>query len=103
MTKADCCDLRETKWRSARTCFFRRHRIPTWLAFGLTRYLLDNGMAATLSWTLDQRPRRNIGKSLAPFTLEFASETCGIPIETAEANCHDDRWAKSVCILWAMV
>ena len=41
-------------------------------------------------------------KSLEPFTLEFASRTCGLPVETIKQVAHTIADAKRVCILWAM-
>jgi len=41
-------------------------------------------------------------KSLEPFTLEMASERCGIPQETIIKVAHMIAEANGVCILWAM-
>jgi formate dehydrogenase major subunit len=41
-------------------------------------------------------------KSLAPFTMEFASQTCGLPIETLKKVAGLIAEAEGVCILWAM-
>jgi formate dehydrogenase major subunit len=41
-------------------------------------------------------------KSLEPFTMEMASQRCGLPIETLTKVAHMIAEAKSVCILWAM-
>jgi formate dehydrogenase major subunit len=40
-------------------------------------------------------------KSLEPLALEFASERCGLPVETFDEN-HMIAQAGRVCILWAM-
>ena len=41
-------------------------------------------------------------KSLEPFTLEFASERCGLPVDTLKKVAHMIAEAERVCILWAM-
>jgi formate dehydrogenase major subunit len=41
-------------------------------------------------------------QSLEPFTLEFASKTCNLPVETLKRVAHMIVEAKSVCVLWAM-
>ena len=41
-------------------------------------------------------------KSLEPFTLEMASERCGLPVETLTKVAHMIAEADGVCILWAM-
>ncbi|MCU1338594.1 MAG: putative formate dehydrogenase [Bryobacterales bacterium] len=96
-------DLREHEMARRADLFFR----PTpgtdlaWLS-AVTRYLLDNDMAATSflqEWTTGLEEYR---KSLEPFTLEFASETCGLSIETLKQIATMIAEAKSVCALWAM-
>src|SRR5580658_4200 len=72
-----------------------------WLS-AVSRYLLENGMADTaflekwVNWGEDYR------KSLEPFTLEFASRTCGLSVETLKKLAHMIGEAKSMCALWAM-
>jgi formate dehydrogenase major subunit len=72
-----------------------------WLS-AVSRYLLENGMANTaflekwVNWSEDYT------KSLEPFTLEFASRTCGLSIETLTKLAHMIGEAKSMCALWAM-
>src|SRR5207245_1040188 len=63
---------------------------------------LDNGLAHEAflkEWVNDLDAYR---KSLEPFTLEFASRTCGIPIETLKQVAHTIAEAERVSILWAM-
>ena len=72
-----------------------------WLS-AITRYIFENGLAKKdflLEWVngLDEYIR-----SLVPFTLEMASERCGIPVATIKQVAHMIVEAKSVCILWAM-
>jgi formate dehydrogenase major subunit len=72
-----------------------------WLS-AVTRYLLENGLADSEflnQWVngLDQ-----YRKSLEAFTLEFASQTCGLPVETMKRVAHMIAEAEGVCALWAM-
>ena len=72
-----------------------------WLS-AVSRYILDQGLAHTAflnQWTHGLDEYR---KSLAPFTLEFASEICGIPIDTLKQAARMIVEAQRVCILWAM-
>ena len=96
-------DLRENEM--ARRADLHLHARPgtdlAWLC-ALSRYLLDNNLADRRflnQWTVGQEEYR---KSLEPFTLEFASATTGISVETLERAAHMIADAKSVCILWAM-
>jgi formate dehydrogenase major subunit len=96
-------DIREHEM--ARRADIHLHPRPNtdlvWLS-AVSRYLLDQGLAKTefltqwVNWLEEYR------KSLEPFTLEFASETCGIPIDTLKRVAHVIAEAKSMCILWAM-
>ena len=72
-----------------------------WLS-AVTRYLFDNGLAKTEfleQWVNGLDAYR---KSLEPFTLEMASERCGLPIETLRTVAHTIAAADRMCILWAM-
>jgi len=72
-----------------------------WLS-AICRYLLDNGLAAAAfldQWVNNLEEYR---KSLEPFTLEFASRTCGLSVETLKQIAHIIADAERVCILWAM-
>jgi formate dehydrogenase major subunit len=96
-------DLRENEM--ARRADLYLHPRPStdlvWLS-AVTRYLLDNGMADTEfldKWVNNLDEYR---KSLEPFTLEFASRTTGLPVETLEKVAHMIAGAERVCILWAM-
>lgn len=96
-------DLREHEM-ARRADIFLHTRPGTdlvWLS-ALSRYLLDNGLAATDflgRWVNNLDEYR---KSLEPFTLEFASETCGLPVEMLEQVARTIASSKRVCILWAM-
>ena len=72
-----------------------------WLC-AVTRYILDNGLEKKEflgQWVngLDEYK-----KSLEPFTMEFASQTCGLPVETLKQMAHMIVEASGVCVLWAM-
>ncbi len=72
-----------------------------WLS-AVTKYLLDNGLAKTeflKTWVNGLEEYR---KSLAPFTMEFASERCQLPVETLKAVAHEIAKSTATCILWAM-
>src|SRR6266849_2277363 len=96
-------DLREHEM-ARRADVFLHPRPSTdlvWLS-AVSRYLLDNGLAHTAfldQWVdgLDE-----YRKTLEPFTLEFASRTCGMPIETLKQVAHTIAEAERVSILWAM-
>ncbi|HMJ24208.1 MAG TPA: formate dehydrogenase subunit alpha [Pyrinomonadaceae bacterium] len=72
-----------------------------WLS-SVTRFLIDNGLAKTDfidKWVNGFDEYR---KSLEPFTLEFAAERCGLPIELLKKVAHMITEAERVCALWAM-
>jgi len=96
-------DLREHEM-ARRADVFLHPRPATdlvWLS-AVNRYLLDNGLANTAF--LDQwvNGLDEYRKTLEPFTLEFASRTCGIPIETLKQVAHTIAESERVSILWAM-
>ena len=96
-------DLRENEMARRADIFL--HPKPgtdlVWLS-AITCYILENGMAKTSF--LDQwvNGLEAYQKSLAPFTMEFASQTCGLPIETLKKVAGLIAEAEGVCILWAM-
>ena len=96
-------DLRENEM-ARRADVFLHPRPGTdliWLS-AVTRYLIDNGLAKTDfvdKWVNGFDEYR---QSLEPFTLEFAAERCGLPIETLKTVAHMIAEAERVCILWAM-
>ncbi len=96
-------DLREHEMARRADVFL--HARPgtdlVWLS-AITRYILDQGLADTeflRRWTNGLEDYR---KSLEPFTLEFAAETCGVPVDTLERVARMIAEAEGVCILWAM-
>src|ERR1700678_2799045 len=96
-------DLRENEMAQRADVFL--HPRPgtdlVWLS-AVTKYILDNGLADQKF--IDQWVNRadEYKKSLDLFTLEMASERCGLPIETLTKVAHMIAEAKGVCILWAM-
>lgn len=96
-------DLRENEMAHRADIFI--HPVPgtdiLWLS-AITRFILDQGMADQQfldAWVDNLEDYR---KSLEPFTLEFASNACGIPQETLIQMAEWIAKAKGVCVLWAM-
>ena len=72
-----------------------------WLS-AVTKYIFDHGMAKSeflARWVNGIEAYRS---SLEPFTMQKASERCGIPVETLERAARMIAEAESVCVLWAM-
>ena len=72
-----------------------------WLC-AVTKYILDNGLAKmdfVERWVNGLEEYR---KSLEPFTMEMASERCGLRMETLVRVARMVAESKSVCVLWAM-
>jgi len=96
-------DLRKNEM-AARADLFLQPRPGTdliWIS-AVTRYILESGLANQSF--LDQwvNGLEKYQESLEPFSLEFASERCGLPVETMTEVARMIVGAKSVCILWAM-
>ncbi len=72
-----------------------------WIS-AITRYILDNGLAKTSFLEKWVNGLDDYKKSLGPFTMEFAAETCGLPIETLKKVADMIVEAEGVCVLWAM-
>jgi formate dehydrogenase major subunit len=96
-------DLRENEMAKRADLFFRPKpgTDMVWLS-AVSRYLLDNGMADTkfLAQWVNGLPEYQ--KSLAPFTMEFASRTCGLSEEVLKNAARMIAQANGVCVLWAM-
>ena len=96
-------DLRENEM-AQRADLFLHPRPGTdliWLS-AITRYIFDSGLAKTEfldKWVNGVEDYRN---SLRSFTLEMASQRCGIPMETMKQVAHMIVESDSVCVLWAM-
>ena len=96
-------DLRENEM-AQRADVFLHPRPGTdliWLS-AVTKYIFDKGLANQTF--IDQWVHRatDFKESLKFFTLEMASERCGLPIETLTKVAHMIVEADGVCILWAM-
>jgi len=72
-----------------------------WLS-AVARYLLDNGLANTVFLKQWVNGLDDYQRSLEPFTLEFASQTCGLSVETLQRVACMIAEADGVCVLWAM-
>jgi formate dehydrogenase major subunit len=96
-------DLREHEMARRADVFL--HPTPgtdlLWLS-AITRYILDNGLAKTEFLKQWVNGTDTYWKSLDSFTLEMASERCGIAVETLRQVAHMIAEADGVCVLWAM-
>ncbi|MGA2649094.1 MAG: formate dehydrogenase subunit alpha [Terracidiphilus sp.] len=96
-------DLRENEM--ARRADIHLHPRPgtdlIWLS-AVTRYIFENGLAKQEFIDKWVNGAAEYIKSLEPFTLEMASDRCGLPIETIKTVAHMIAEANSVCVLWAM-
>ena len=72
-----------------------------WIS-AITRYILDNGLANTSFLEKWVNGLEEYKKSLGPFTMEFAAETCGLSLETLKQVARMITEAEGVCVLWAM-
>src|SRR6266702_3398599 len=72
-----------------------------WIS-AITRYILDNGLANTSFLEKWVNGLEEYKKSLEPFTMEFAAETCGLSLETLKQVAQMITEAAGVCVLWAM-
>jgi formate dehydrogenase major subunit len=96
-------DLRENEM-ARRADVFLHPRPGTdliWLS-AVSRYLIDNGLAKTDFINRWVNGFEEYRKTLEPFTLEFASERCGLPVDTLKKVAHMIAQAERVCMLWAM-
>src|SRR5882672_9513822 len=72
-----------------------------WIS-AITRYILDNGLANISFLEKWVNGLEEYKKSLEPFTMEFAAETCGLSLETLKQVAQMVVAAEGVCVLWAM-
>jgi len=96
-------DLRENEM-ARRADVFLHPRPGTdliWLS-AVTRYILDNGLADKKFIDTWVNGAADYWKSLESFTMEMASERCGIPMETLTNVARMIAEADGVCVLWAM-
>jgi formate dehydrogenase major subunit len=96
-------DLREHEMARRADLFFspRPGTDLIWLS-AISRYLIDNELAHTKFICAYVKGLEEYRRSLEPFTLEFASERCGLPAPTLKKVAHMIADADRVCILWAM-
>ncbi len=96
-------DLREHEMAQRADLFFRPRPGTDliWLS-AVTKYILDNGLAD--QEFIDQWVKKadDFNKSLESFTLEMASQRCGLPVETLTTVARMIAEAEGVCVLWAM-
>ena len=96
-------DLRENEM-ARRADVFLHPRPGTdliWLS-AVTRYILDNGLADKKFIDTWVKGAADYWKSLESFTMEMASERCGLTVETLTNVAHMIAEADGVCVLWAM-
>src|SRR6201987_1400786 len=72
-----------------------------WLS-AIARYILDNGLEKKEFLAQWVNGLEEYKKSLEPFTMEFAAQTCGLSMELLKQVAHMIVEADGVCILWAM-
>jgi formate dehydrogenase major subunit len=96
-------DLREHEMAKRADLFFRPKPGTdiVWLS-AVSRYLLDNNMADAKFLAQWVNGLDEYKKSLAPFTMEFASQTCGVSEDLLKEAARMIAEANGVCILWAM-
>jgi formate dehydrogenase major subunit len=96
-------DLRENEM--ARRADIHLHPRPStdliWLC-AVSRYLIDNNLHKTTFLNQWVNGFDEYRKSLEPFTMEFASQKCGIHVDTLKRVAHMIAEADSTCVLWAM-
>jgi formate dehydrogenase major subunit len=97
------CDLRKHEMAERADIFL--HPKPgtdlVWLS-AIAGYILDQGLAKTSFLEKWVNGLEEYKKSLATFTLEFASEKCGLTIETLKTVAEMIAREQAVCVLWAM-
>src|SRR5579859_4071477 len=96
-------DLREHEM-ARRADLFVRPKPGTdliWLS-AVARYILDHGLANKAFLEQWVNGLETYRKSLEPFTMQFASATCGIALETLTQVAQKIAQAERVCMLWAM-
>ncbi len=96
-------DLREHEMAQRADLFLRPNPGTDliWLS-AVTKYILDQGWENRTFLDSKVNHESVYRESLAPFTLEFAEERTGIPVETLKDAAKRIAEAESVCGLWAM-
>ena len=72
-----------------------------WLS-AVTRYIFDNGLAKMDFIERWVNKLEEYRASLDMYTMEFAAESCAVPIEVLTQVAVEIASAESVCALWAM-
>jgi formate dehydrogenase major subunit len=96
-------DIREHEMAQRADIFFRPAPGTdlVWLS-AMSRYMLEHGYARKNfldSW-VNGLPEYI--ESLEPFTMEYAAETCKVPLETLIKVAEEIGKAESMCVMWAM-
>jgi formate dehydrogenase major subunit len=96
-------DLREHEMAQRADLFFRPRPGTDliWIS-AVTRYILDHGLADQQFISQWVKRVDDFKSSLESFTLEMASERCGLRMETLAKAAQMIAEAKGVCVLWAM-
>jgi formate dehydrogenase major subunit len=68
----------------------------------VTRYMFDNGHAKLEFLDKWVNGVDEFRESLEPFTMEYASQICDVPLQTLERVAREIATARSMCVLWAM-
>lgn len=72
-----------------------------WMS-AVTKFVFDQGKAKMDFIERWVNKLEEYRKSLDPFTMEFAAQTTGVPVETLVQVAEEIAAAPSVCVLWAM-
>jgi formate dehydrogenase major subunit len=96
-------DLRKHEMAERADIFFRPRPGTdlVWLS-AMSRYMLDNGYAKTEFLEKWVNGLEEYRRSLSLFTMEYAAETCGVPIATLKSVAEEIATAENMCVLWAM-
>ena len=96
-------DLRKHEMAARADVFLHPHPGTdlVWLS-AVTRYIIDNEFEKKEFLNQWVNGLEDYVKSLEPFTMEMASQRCGLSVETIERVARMIAEAKSVCVLWAM-
>jgi formate dehydrogenase major subunit len=72
-----------------------------WIS-AMSRYMFDNGHAKLEFLEEWVKGVDEFRTSVEPFTMQYASEICEVPLETLERVAWEIATAESMCVLWAM-
>jgi formate dehydrogenase major subunit len=96
-------DIRAHEMARRADIFFRPNPSTDmiWIS-AITKFIIDNNLAKSdfiEKWVNGFDEYR---KSLEPFSMQFASERCNVPVDVLERVAREIAAADGVCILWAM-